>query len=346
MKIMVRGGLTAGLLAAGVLFILAACGSSRSSDFGDGSGDDGGSSGALGFGSSGGSSGGDAHACQGLECQVQSCGGGSETSITGTAFAPNGTLPLYDVVVYVPNSKPDDLVQGVTCDQCGAVTGNPVTTALSDATGKFVLHNAPVGDNIPLVLQVGKWRRQVTIPHVAACTENALTDHELTRLPKNQTEGNMPHIALTSGGCDLLGCVLPKIGIDASEFGKDGDGYAKAVHVYTGGGGGTGSMPDATTLWNDVNKLKTYDMAILSCECSENLGNKGGASGPAFDAITQYMNAGGRIFTSDYMYSWYRYTKDNGLKSAVNLRGGAPPGGDPMTIDTTFAKGKALGDWL
>ncbi len=345
MTSMGRGTMTAALGAMGVLFVLAACGSSSKSGFDDGSGAGGGVVGgsSSGFGTSSGGAA-DAHQCQGLECQVQACGGGPGTTITGTAFAPNGTLPLYDVVVYVPNSKPDDLAQGVTCDQCGAVTGNPVTTALSDATGKFTLQNAPAGDNIPLVLQVGKWRRQVTIPHVAACTENA-QPAELTRLPKNQKEGNMPHIALTTGGCDLLGCVLPKIGVDASEFGHDGDGYAKAVHVYTGGGGQTNG-PDATSLWNDLTKLKTYDMAILSCECSENLGNKGGASGPAFDAITQYMNAGGRIFTSDFMYSWYRYTKDINLKSAVNLRGGAPPGGDPMTIDTSFPKGKALGDWL
>jgi hypothetical protein len=268
--------------------------------------------------------------------------------VTGTVYAPNGTLPLYDVVVYVPNATPTPLAQGVTCDQCGAVTGEPIVSALSDATGKFTLHNVPVGANIPLVIQVGKWRRQVTIPNVSACTVNKLTDPNLTRLPKNQSEGNMPHIALTTGGCDLLGCVLPKVGIDPAEFGKDGDGTAKAVHVYAGSGGqGPGNIANATVLWNDLTKLKTYDMVILSCECSESLGNKGGSgSGPPFGIMTNYMNAGGRIFTSDFMYTWYRYASDPALTAAVSLRGGAPPGGDPMSIDTTFPKGKALGDWL
>src|SRR6266404_4258905 len=32
--------------------------------------------------------------CQGLECQQVECPAGATTSVSGTAFAPNGTLPL------------------------------------------------------------------------------------------------------------------------------------------------------------------------------------------------------------------------------------------------------------
>src|SRR5258707_334594 len=42
------------------------------------------------------------------------------TSISGTAFAPNGTLPLYNVAVYVPGGPLAPVLQGVTCDRCGA----------------------------------------------------------------------------------------------------------------------------------------------------------------------------------------------------------------------------------
>jgi hypothetical protein len=294
-------------------------------------------------------------ACVGLQCKQKVCSGGGDTTVTGTVYAPNGTLPLYNAIVYVPNATPDALSKGATCDKCGAVTGAPVVTALSDATGKFTLSNVPVGKDIPLVIQIGKWRRQVTIPEVKACTENALTDRELTRLPKKQSEGDIPSIALTTGGCDLLGCMLPKVGIDPSEFGLDSDGPSKAVHVYNGNNngspGGPGPTNSARGLWNDPTKLKGYDLVVLSCECEE--AREGGGAfgdpskGPAaFSAMTDYLNAGGRIFTTDFMYTWYRYSPDAALAGATSMRGGAPGGGSPMTVDTTFPKGKALGDWL
>src|SRR5207248_795709 len=132
----------------------------------------------------------DAKHCVGLECQQKDCPAGAETTVTGTFYAPNGKLPLYNGIIYVPNSDPDDLPVGAECDVCGAVTGAPVVTALSDSSGKFTLSHVPVGKDIPLIVQIGKWRRQTKLPEVKACQENKITDPELTRLPKNQLEGN------------------------------------------------------------------------------------------------------------------------------------------------------------
>ena len=329
-------------LASTVALTGAGCGSSVNRN--GGFTDDAGSSGTSGgFGEAGDGP----RACVGLECQQKNCGGG-DTTVTGTVFAPNGKLPLYNAIVYVPNTEPDALTHGATCDKCGAVTGSPVVTTLSDSSGKFTLKNVPVGKNIPLVIQIGKWRRQVTIADVAECTETKLTDPELTRLPRKQSEGDMPRMALTTGGCDKLGCMLPKVGIDASEIGVETDGPSKALHVYNGttsgaGAGGPGAANSARTFWNDATKLKAYDLVVLSCECSESPDSKGA---PAYAAMTDYLSAGGRIFTTDFMYTWYRYSPDAQLASATSIRGGANEGGKPMTIDTSFPKGKALGDWL
>jgi len=142
--------------------------------------------------------------CTGLACQVKDCGS-SPTSLSGTVYAPNGTLPLYNVIVYVPNSEVKAFPDGVQCDKCGSLaSGNPITTTLSDYKGHFKLDNVPVGTNIPLVIQLGKWRRQITIPTVKECTDNPITDKNLTRLPKKRSEGDMPKIAVTTGGCDKL----------------------------------------------------------------------------------------------------------------------------------------------
>ncbi len=290
--------------------------------------------------------------CEGLRCQQAACSGGKQTTLTGIVYAPNGTLPLFNVIVYVPSSKPAPLAKGATCDKCGVVTGDPIVTTLTDSRGRFELTNVPAGKDIPVVLQIGKWRRQITIPSITACTTTTLTDPETTRLPKKRSEGDMPQIALTTGGCDKLGCMLPKVGIDASEFGVESDGPTKAVHTYIGAvpkvsAGGPPGATRAEALWGSLETLKRYDLAILSCECDEKLENKGGsANGAPFGAMTEYLELGGRIFTTDFMYTWYRYSTEASLRSAVSWRGGAPGGGSPMIFDSTFPKGQALVEWL
>ncbi|MBK7397762.1 MAG: hypothetical protein IPJ34_16055 [Myxococcales bacterium] len=283
--------------------------------------------------------------CEGLRCQVKACGGGADTTVSGTVYAPNGTLPLYNVIVYVPNLTPLPLTKGVTCDKCGALaSGDPITTALTDSKGNFTLKGVPVGSNIPLVIQLGKWRRQVKI-NVSECVDNKLTDKNLTRLPKNQKEGDMPRIAVTVGGCDKLSCMLPKVGIDASEFGVDGS--AAAVHFYLPAAGyatGPAGMKDARVLWDNPAKLKEYDIAVFSCECFEN--SPGSKDAKSFAAVDQYLKAGGRIFTTDFQYLWYKSSPDPAMKAVMPIPGGAPGGTNPATLDTTFTKGKALADWL
>jgi hypothetical protein len=294
--------------------------------------------------------------CKGLECQQAKCGSGGGTTISGTVMAPNGTLPLYNAIVYVPNKPLDPVPEGASCDHCGNVSGEPVAATLTDTKGKFTLKNAPVGNDIPLVVQVGKWRRELKV-NVKECADNS-TDANQTRLPKNSSEGHIPKIAVTTGWCDQLACLLPKLGLDASEYSLDhGKGR---LHLFRGSEGkpqgakdndppspapAPSSTPEAPPFWSDVGQLKTYDMLLLSCECGEHMETK---PQPALDALYAYASAGGRVFASHYHYVWFQ----NG---PPDLRGVAfwygaptnpenPPG--PFLVDTSFPKGVALADWL
>jgi hypothetical protein len=344
--------------------LLTACGSQASSGFQ--SGKDGGAGGdaTLGgdggglhlLGDSGGS--GEAGPCTGIACNVQTCSGGGATTVSGYTYAPNGELPLYDVQVFIPNAALTPFAKGVQCENCGApLSGEPIATALSDPTGHFVLSGVPTGTNVPIVVQLGKWRREAYIPTVTGCTANTLTDPNLTRLPQNQMEGSMPHVALTTGGCDQMGCMLTKIGIDPTEFGAQADGYNKAINVYQGSNGGVpAGATAAMNLWGDATNLATYDEAIFSCECDEAPASKGGGFGAAsYGVVTDYLNAGGRIFTTDFQYVWYKFSPDPNIGETTKgsptvglgeIIGGAPSGGPTMTLSTTIPKAVALAAWL
>src|SRR5882724_11022952 len=74
-------------------------------------------------------------ACSGPSCEAARCQAMAKpvTAVTGTVFAPNGTLPLYGINVYVPSSDPGPFPDGAQCTRCaGALPGNPIVATISD----------------------------------------------------------------------------------------------------------------------------------------------------------------------------------------------------------------------
>jgi hypothetical protein len=299
-------------------------------------------------------------ACNQVACPDGGPNGGT-TSISGVVYDPAGKVPLYNVVVYVPTKPVQSITTGATCDPCGGnVTGNPLVSALTDADGHFVLKNVPVGIPIPVVLQLGKWRRQVTVPAVGKCVDTAITDKNLLRLPKNHTEGDIPHIALTTGGADPLECLLRKVGIADTEF-STASGPGR-VHLYAGSGvpgaspplvatsafasslNGGAALADAQTLWGTAAGLEAYDIVLMACEGASNASTK---PATALQAMLDFENHGGRVFASH----WHDYWFENGpapLPSTGAWTDLTPPPPDPSagTLDTSFPKGQAFHDWL
>ena len=164
-----------------------------------------------------------------------SCPNGGDTTVSGIVYDPAGKVPLYNALVFVPNEDLKPITSGPSCDRCdgssNVYSGAPVTYAQTNYKGEFTLHNVPVDDHVPLVVQLGKWRRekmaasngefvQLTVK-VAACTSNDYTPtdkhleyKDLTRLPKSHNEGNIPKIAITTGALDSMECWPRRMGIE------------------------------------------------------------------------------------------------------------------------------------
>jgi hypothetical protein len=300
-------------------------------------------------------------ACVGIECDIVDCAAMSmpPTSISGKVFAPNGTLPLNGVNVYIPRETLPPFVEGATCDRCSTtLPGSPVVQVVSGADGSFRLDNVPAGANVPLVITTGKWRRQITIPTVNQCGDNALGAAD-TRLPKNKAEGDIPKIAITTGDADSLECLIRKLGIADTEITNDTG--AGRIHLYRGDGVGSitggGTLSSAIPFWTSVDNLKKYDIVFLSCEGSQMQDNQGGTNKTqgALDAMKAYADLGGRVFASHWHNIWVggNFQNNNpGLAPAVWSTIGTwtaqdqNPGAVIKIDEVANPKGPLFADWM
>lgn len=302
--------------------------------------------------------------CTGLECDQVTCEGGKSTTLTGIVLDPAGKVPIFNAVVYVPNDPVAPLTEGAACDRCDAkVSGKPIAITQTDTSGAFTLTNVPATANVPVVIQIGKWRRQIRISNVPRCEVTAV-DAGQTRLPRNKQEGDIPKIALATGAADPLQCLLKKIGLDDTEFGPAGS--PARIHLYKGGGFNdkvaSSKLADGTpfasaeTLWKSTAELSKYDVVLLSCEGIENdtAQHKPNASK---QALYDYAKAGGRLFTTHYHHTFFSSSPDPAPKGVAvwadpekvpPVATPKPPATTPVfgEIVGTFPKALAMKEWL
>jgi hypothetical protein len=285
-------------------------------------------------------------------------GGGSQTlgdggdyatgcaSVSGTVMTPGKTDPLYNAVVYIAKGIIDPIASGASCDRCGSLSASKAITAtLTGPDGKFKLKGVPVGSGLPLVIQLGKWRRVVPID-VSSCNDAPLSA-DLTRLPKNQGEGNIPLTAISTGGADSLECILRKMGIDDAEFTVPSS--SGRIHMYhaTGAVAASGTTPNQTELWTNLDILKRYDMVLLPCEHAPNTDGKA----PGYTNLVEYTSLGGRAFITHYNYTWIRVPTTS-FDPTANWTSETKYFGNnydfPMTasVNVGFPKGKDFAQWL
>jgi hypothetical protein len=267
--------------------------------------------------------------CTGLCQQQVTCDAGATTSISGRVIA--GTLaqygtpdPVPNVLVYVPNAPVLPFTPGVQCSQCGAdVSGSPLVETTTAVDGTFTLNNMPVGASIPLVIQLGRWRRQITVGPIAACTNLAVGS---IHMPRSQAEGDIPLTAIATGNVDSLECVLLKMGVAQSEFRDPGQGGRIEVYVadQVGGPGAQidGATPSETGLYTTQAELSRYDQVLFPCEGIDGPVNNSEAAADQ-GRVINYTNSGGRVFATHYSYVWLYNDNPFSTTAAWNINAGA-----------------------
>lgn len=319
-------------------------------------------------------------------CEIPKCPNPeTATTLKGQVYDPAGKNPLYGALVYIP-AKPDDIVAiapglDKSCATCVQPAGKPIAGAITGPDGSFTISKVPVGKKIPLIVQIGKWRRMTEIDVDHKCAENRITDKNLTRLPRHQSDGmkaSLPQIAMLVGDADRLQCLFPRMGIDAREFTlPSGSG---AIHMYNlplalqknqyqgkfdaKVHGGAVYPNAATTLWNRIDTMNKYDMVLLAC------GGDAAASDPTRtdpNAISEeakknmisYLRSGGRVFAEHYHWSWIKsfparksselsFPPPLGVDVAVWIPYGSASNlaSTPVLVESSFPKGQDFAKWL
>jgi len=174
----------------------------------------------------------------------------------------------------------------------------------------------------------------------------------------------MPRIAIATGSVDPMECLLLKVGIDPAEI--QPDSANKRIAFFTGlhsPGTTMKGAASAKTLYSSLDTLMKYDIVMLPCEGGEyDQSTDSGFTGKPLNPdprglFVQYVNMGGRLFTTHYSYDWLTYPNSPFNVITKTLVNGMwdkdqsdYPADDTATtvaqLVTSFPKGKAFADWL
>ncbi|MGH7437485.1 MAG: hypothetical protein ACRENE_17550, partial [Polyangiaceae bacterium] len=273
-------------------------------------------------------------------CPLQKLCDGATATLSGTviagtlaAYLPTGVAngdPVPNVLVYVPNSTTGPSygvtaftprsaeTQALQCSTCGAdVSGNPLVEATTKFDGTFTLNNVPVGATIPVVIQLGRWRRIFTVS--TACGSNVVNAAGMPagflRMPRNQSEGDIPLTAISTGNVDAMECVLLKMGVDSTEFvaatGTSSSTFPTSGRIQLYQGNGAIASTGATTL-GEASLMDTggtynnYDQVILPCWGVDptTAGSANAKTGTELADLVTYGKNGGHFFATHYSYAW------------------------------------------
>ena len=242
-------------------------------------------------------------------------------SVSSTVFAPNGTLPMANALVYVTGAKPADIPEGVYCDQC--VTLPDGTFAVSAADGTFTINTQLPTGKAYIVTQKGQFRR-VRQFKVEDGGGDISLDPDDTTLPgkSNKPKGDdVPKMAILkdSTNFDAVDESLQKLGITDVTIMND------------------------RSLLDNAAQLNQYQIVFIPCGSSD---DPHMSSETSKANLQQFVQAGGKLYVTDWSYEFVRQPFMGWLDWAGESNTiGAAASLDEWDAPAT-ASDQGLGDWL
>jgi hypothetical protein len=281
---------------------------------------------------------------------------GPTTTVSGIVYDPGVNAPLPNIEVYQPTGALVALTDGVSCDTCATLTSPYSSITSTDVNGHFILPVTPAAGSADIVMQAGRWRRQITVGGITSgvdnpqptCTSGAAAACQ-TRLPQTAAEGNIPLIAISMGSLEPFECDFAKFMGGTSEMGPPSAGTR--IQLYEDNGGNTSpAAPSVTTLYASQAAINAYTAVIFPCSSYTGLTDRGpGGPGSGITAADEaifinYAEAGGGMFIDHDSAEPILQTA-----GCVNCQAAPPfntvaawnPAGD--TVPNAPAQGKVLG---
>ncbi len=247
--------------------------------------------------------------------------------LTGKVVAPEGTVPISQALVYLTDRAPDAIPEKAYCDTC--VKLSPFDGYnYSKPDGTFEVPAYKTGKQF-LVVQKGQFRR---VREVTVVAGDQRVEASASRLPaKNDVAAGdtIPKIAMAVGGYDRIDETMKKLGIE--EFYRYGDAPPGLPFPIPTGPGIKTNKTSEDLLGSDA-ELGKHHIVLLPCASfgftrNESAGTFvcGGPSSGQKAALKSYVDAGGKLYVTDFSYEAVRQTwpgfitwYDNDMKPLAN----------------------------
>ncbi len=231
------------------------------------------------------------------------CGGGdNDATLTGTVFAPNGTIPVVNALVYTTNIEPEGIQDGVYCAECVELECGLDYTE-TDIDGSFTLPTDS-GNNKYLVVQKGQFMRITQLDIDPGETELDDGDVELPGEWNPDAGLYIPRIAVADGTYDRIEDALGKFGLadtSISSFEESSIPGTESFDLYDNGrnpaSDGFISQGTMGTLVNDPELMAQYHIIFVPCS-SDTFSNS--LTPQAIENIREWVAAGGRWYAADW----------------------------------------------
>lgn len=268
-------------------------------------------------------------------------------TLTGKVLAPEGTMPISGALLYLTQTQPPPIHDGVFCDKCVRLDASTPST-LSKADGTFALPAYQKGMQF-LVVQKGQFRR---VRPIDVTGGDQPVNAGYTRLPPktNPAVGDtIPKMAVVNGQWDRIEITLAKIGL-----GKlDGNGQlqrgTESFDIYESKWPPNPNDPFAPdNLLTKPEVINKYNIVFLPCSGSTGTTCDDTRAGQSQyqKTLQQFVAQGGKVYVTDYSYEFVRQPFPGFVTWSQQSQalGSACLGGEydaPGKVDD-----KGLSDWL